>query len=1072
LIASIVRFSIRRAGVVIALAIAVMVYGIYRINNASLDVFPEFSPTQVVIQTEAPGLSAELVETLVSQPMESGIAGVPGIQSLRSQSIPGLSVVTVIFADESDIYRNRQLVAERMSALQRDLPENIAPNITPLTSSASTVLGVGLTSEKRSLMELRTLVDRTIRPHLLSVSGVADVNVFGGELRQWQIEVEPEKLVRYGLSLEQVTAAGRRATAVRGAGFIENANQRIIVTSEGQSFTQQQLAAIVVVETTTQSITLGDLAGIAQRAAPSIGAAQIDGKPGVFLAIQGQLGANTRAVTISLEKSIRELEPLLAREQVTMQPRMFRPANFIETAIKNLQRDLAIGLTLVIMVLFFFLFNWRTAFISSTAIPLSLVIAIIVLDYFAISLNIMVLGGLAIALGEVVDDAIIDTENIFRRLRENRLIATPRAAWDVVFQASMEVRSSVVYATFIVALVFVPLLTLGGVAGKLFSPLGIAYILAILASLVTALTVTPALSYLMLSRAPLTASDPPLIAWIKPGYLRILDWVERHPLSTFSSVAIVLTIGIALLPLFKGEFIPALKEGHYIIHMSAIPGTSERESLRVGRIVAQEMGRIRGVQSVAQWVGRAANGPDTFGSHYSEFEVEIGPLPGAEQKRILREIRMALTGVEPREPGLIDQRENPANTGASSEDELAVSGLSKFLGVNFSVNTFLTERIGETVAGYAAPMIVSLFGPELDNLDRDAYAIASVLSGVRGATDVQVQAPPGLPQLSIRLRHDKLKVWGLLPVDVLETIQTVYEGLRVGQIYQGNEVIGLAVTLAAEFKRDLSQAGELPLRTPRGKLITLKDVADIQQVNGRYKILHDQGKRLQTITCNVDRRDIADFAQEAREKIDQQVRFAEGNYIVVTGSAQAQAAAREELILHSALACVGIFILLYIAFNSVRNLLITFLNLPFALFGGVLAVLFTGGWLSLGSVVGFVTLFGITLRNSIMLVSHYQHLIDVQSMPWDVATAKLGAAERLPSILMTALVTALGLLPLALGSGEPGREIEGPMAAIIVGGLVTSTILNLLVLPTVLLHFGNFVPDARHLEAAKKLDDL
>ncbi len=1056
MIAAIVRFSIRHAGVVVALAIAVIVYGLYRVNNASLDVFPEFSPTQVVIQTEAPGLSAELVETLVSQPIERGISGVPGIESLRSQSIPGLSVVTVIFSDRSDIYRNRQLVAERLTTTQVGLPQGVTPNITPLTSSASTVLGIGLTSEKRSLTELRTFVDRIVRPHLLGVAGVADVNVFGGELKQWQIRVQPDKLLRYGLTLEQVSAAARKASAVRGAGFIENANQRIIVTTQGQTLTLRQLAQIVVHETETQSITLGDVANVEQGAAPSIGAAAIDGKPGVFLAVQGQLGANTLAVTKALEYAIADLEPLVAREQVTMNARMFRPANFIETAILNLQRDLIIGLTLVIIVLFFFLFNWRTAFISSTAIPLSLLTAIIVLDYFSINLNIMVLGGLAIALGEVVDDAIIDTENIFRRLRENRQSVTPRAAWDVVFQASMEVRSSVVYATFIIALVFVPLLTLGGVAGKLFSPLGIAYILAIMASLVAALTVTPALSYLMLSNAPLKSSDPPLIAWIKPRYIRVLDWVEHHPLSTFSLVALALTIGIAMLPLFRSEFIPALKEGHYIIHMAAIPGTAEKESLRLGAIVARDIGKIDGVASVAQWVGRASNGPDTFGSHYSEFEVEIGSRRGAEQKRILDEIRRVLTGAKPQPERFFDFRKGDANANSKGEEQINATGLSHYLGVNFSVNTFLTERIGETVAGYAAPVVINLFGPELDNLDRDAYAIAAALSAVRGASDVQVQAPPGLPQLSIRLRHDKLRLWGLLPADVLEIIQTVYEGLPVGQVYHGNEVIGITVTLADAFKRDLSQAGQLSLRTPRGKLIALKDVADIQQVTGRYKILHDQGKRLQTVTCNVNQRDIEDFVDDARVKINSQVRFAPGNYFSVSGAAAAQAAAREELILHSALACVGIFILLYLAFGSLRNLVITFLNLPFALFGGVLAVMFSGGWLSLGSLVGFVTLFGITLRNSIMLVSHYQHLVEVEQRPWNLETAKLGAAERLPSILMTALVTALGLMPLALGSGEPGREIEGPMAATIVGGLVTSTLLNLLILPTVLLHFGRF----------------
>ena len=1039
MIAAIVRFSIRRSGVVIALAIAVMVYGLYSLTHASLDVFPEFSPIQVVIQSEAPGLSAELVETLVSQPLENAIAGVPGIQFLRSQSIPGLSVVTVIFSDRSDIYRNRQLVAERLSALTSQLPQAITPTITPLASSASTVLGIGLTSDKRSLMELRSLVDRVVRPHLLSVAGVADVNVFGGEVRQWQVQVQPEKLILYGLALEHVIAAARKATGVRGAGFIENSNQRIVVTTEGQALSREQLSQIVVRETATQSITLSDVAIVTQAAAPSIGAAAIDAKPGVFLAIQGQLGANTHATTLALEKSIQDLEPLLAREQVKMNARMFRPANFIETALKNLQSDLLIGLTLVVIVLFLFLFNVRTAFISSTAIPLSLIAAIIVLGYFGISLNIMVLGGLAIALGEVVDDAIIDTENIFRRLRENRLATMPRAAWDVVFQASMEVRSSVIYATFIVALVFVPLLTLGGVAGKLFSPLGTAYILAILASLVTALTVTPALSYLLLSKAKLSAADPPLIAWLKPRYLRVLDSIERHPISTTAAAATALIIGIAVLPLLKGEFIPALKEGHYIIHMSAIPGTSEQESLRIGKKVVQAISAIKGVQSVSQWVGRAANGPDTFGSHYSEFEVEIGSLPGSEQKRVLDEIRTALTGTKPQK-----------------NEALTVTAVSDFVGVNFAVNTFLTERIGETVAGYAAPVVINLYGPDLDNLDRDAYAVASVLSGVRGARDVQVQAPSGMPQLSIRLRHDKLRLWGLLPADVLETVQVVYEGLIVGQTYQGNEVTGLAVTLDAKFKRDLSQAGLLPLRTPRGKLITLKDVADIQQVSGRYKILHADGKRLQTVTSNLNQRDVEDFTREARDRIIKQVRFAPGNYVSITGAAEAQATAREELILHSALAGVGIFVLLYLAFNSLRNLAVTFLNLPFALLGGVLAVLFSDGWLSVGSLVGFVTLFGITLRNSIMLVSHYQHLVEVEKRPWNLATAKLGAAERLPSILMTALVTALGLLPLALGSGEPGREIEGPMAAIIVGGLVTSTILNLLILPTVLLHFGAF----------------
>jgi CzcA family heavy metal efflux pump len=1041
MISSIVSFAIRRPGIVIGLAVAVLVYGAYSLTQASLDVFPEFSPTQVVIQTEAPGLSAELTETLVTRPIEAALSGVSRVRSMRSQSIPGLSVVTVIFADGSDIYRNRQLVAERLATLAFQLPRGITPNITPLTSSASTLLGIGITSDKRSLEELRTLVDWTIRPHLLAVNGVADVNVFGGVVRQWQIQVLPERLLRYGLSMEDVVNAARRATGVRGAGFIENRNQRIVVATEGQTLSIEQLGQVLVSRRPDQNIALRDVAHVVEGAMPSISAASINTRPGVFLFVIGQLGANTRAVTLALESSLKELEALLAREQVQMNARLFRPANFIETAVGNVQRDILIGSVLVVLVLFLFLFNGRTAFISATAIPLSLVSAVLVLEYFGIALNIMVLGGLAIALGEVVDDAIIDTENIFRRLRENRLRDQPKPAWQVVLQASLEVRSSVVYATFIVSLVFVPLLTLSGVAGKLFAPLGLAYICAILASLIVALTVTPALSFLLLSGAQLKAQDPPLIAWIKPRYTAALARIERRPFLIMTLVGLVLAAGIGVLPLFGGEFIPPLKEGHYILHMTAVPGTSESESVRIGNRLAAAIGKIRGVQSVAQWVGRAQNGADTFGTHYSEFEIELAPLPGEEQTRVLREIRKLLSG---------DEADSDTRAAAQRQAQ------GGYPGVNFAVNTFLTERIEETVAGFAAPVVVNLFGPNLDFLDRDAKALAAVLSGIRGAADVQLQAPPGTPELTIRLRHDKLAAWGLAPADVLDLLQAAYEGLAVGQVYTGNQVVGITVTLDPAERRSVSQVANLALRNPAGHVLSLKDIADVRQTTGRYKILHAGGNRLQTVTVNVLGRDVEDFVKEARARVAAAVSFAPGNYAVFTGEAEAEARARADLIMHSLLAGVGIFLLLYLAFNNLRNLALTFLNLPFALIGGVLAVVATGGWLSLGSLVGFVTLFGITLRNSIMLVSHYQHLVEGEGLPWDDRTARQGAAERLPSILMTALVTALGLLPLALGSGEPGREIEGPMATIIVGGLVTSTILNLLILPTILLHYGRF----------------
>lgn len=1029
MMSAIVRFSIRFYGVIIGLASLAVIYGLYSLTQANLDVFPEFSPTQVVIQTESPGLSAELVEVLVSQPIENSLAGTVGIDTMRSQSMPGLSVVTIIFKEGTDIYRNRQVVAERLGTLTGQLPQGIIPNITPLTSSASTVLGAGLTSETRSLMELRTLVDWTIRPHLLAVAGVADVNVFGGDVRQFQIQVDPDKLIHYTLSLQEVLEAAGKATGVRGAGYIENGNQRIVINSEGQTITPAQLAQMPVLHRNGQTVRLGDIGRVVEGAAPSISAAAIDGKPGVYLSVQGQLGANTKAVTEAVEKALRELEPSLATEQVKLHPRLFRPANFIETAVNGVQTDILIGSVLVITVLFLFLFNVRTAFISATAIPLSLLTAIVVLDYFGIGLNIMVLGGLAIALGEVVDDAIIDTENIFRRLRENRLLANPRPLYRVVFDASMEVRSSVVYATFIVVMVFLPLLTLSGVAGKMFAPLGYAYISAIMASLVVALTLTPALCYLMLGKARLESEDPPLIRVIKQGYVRLLRRIERHSRIIVGLVMLVVVLGLGLLPLFKSQFIPNLNEGHFILHMTAVPGTSEKESLRIGERVAATLARIEGVQSVAQWVGRAQNGADTFGTHYSEFEVEIGTLSGEEQSRILHEIRATLAGGE---------------TG------------NGFPGVNFAINTFLTERIEETISGYAAAMVVNIYGQDLDTLDRDAHAVAGILASIPGATDVQVQSPPGTPQLVIRLRPERLAQWGMQPLDVLDSIRAAYEGIQVAQTYEGSRIIGVDVVLAPQARGNILQVGGLPLKNPEGRIVRLKDIADIRQENGRSKILHAGAKRIQTVTCNVADRDIESFADEMKKRMKSEIAFAPGNYPAFTGEAEAQAQSREDLIVHSLLAGVGIFLMLYIAFGRLRNLLLTFANLPFALIGGVLAAMFTGGWISLGSLVGFVTLFGITLRNSIMLVSHYQHLVDEENMEWGLETALRGASERLPSILMTALVTALGLLPLAAGSGQPGREIEGPMATIIVGGLATSTILNLLILPTIMLHFGRF----------------
>jgi len=1021
----IVRFSLRYRGIIIALAFALLGYGIYSLSRAKYDVFPEFAPPMVTIQTEAPGLSPEQVELLVTTPTETSIYGVPGIKSLLSGSIQGLSVVTVTFQSGTDIYRARQLVAEQLTTVVGKLPQGVqAPVMTPLTSSTSIVLAIGLRSDKLSQMQLRTIADWTVRLRLLAVPGVAGVTVFGGDVKQYQIQFIPERLVQYSLSVDDVLNAARHATAIEGAGFIDTSNQRLVLQSQGQALTTQQLADTVVVHENGANVTLGQLARVTEAPEPPFGAASIDGKPGVVLMVEAQYDANTMEVTGKVEDALNSLRPALDEEGVQLHPGLFRPANFIQTALDNIRSSLMIGAVLVIVVLFLFLFNFRTAAISCTAIPLSLLTAVTVMERMGFTLNTMTLGGLAIAIGEVVDDAVIDVENIFRRLRENRGSPNPRPPIRVVFDASIEVRSAVVYATFAVILVFVPILTMSGVAGRIFAPLGLAYIYSILASLVVALTVTPALSYIFLANRELKEQDPPVVRWLKARYRSVLLAVERAPRAILAAVAIITALGIAVLPFFSASFLPQLREGQFILHMTAVPGTSLKESLRIGRRVTEALLKTPYVRSVAQRVGRAALSADVYGTNSGEFDVDLKPnLSGKQNEQAQADIRAAL---------------------------------SQFAGVSFSLKTFLSERIEETLSGYRAAVVVNIYGNDLDTLDREAQEVARILSGVPGASGVLMQSPPGTPQVAIQLRPADVARWGFDPVTVLNAIRTAFRGVTVGQIYEGNRVFDATVILPTQDRTSIAEINALPLRSPSGNYVTLGQVAAVYETSGRYIVLHEGARRVQTITCNVSGVAADTFVQKAKKQILSHVHFAPGDYIDFTGTAAAQAQSTRDLLVHSALAGLGIILLLSVVMMNFRNLLLVLANIPFALVGGVLAVFATGGMLSLGPLVGFITLFGITLRNSIMMISHYEHLVTVEGRTWGLDTAIRGASERLAPILMTATVTGLGLLPLAIGSGAPGREIEGPMAIVILGGLFTSTALNLLVLPTLALRYGRF----------------
>lgn len=1026
----VIGFSLHFRGVVLILAAVLIGFGLYSLPRAKYDVFPEFAPPQVVIQTEAHGLAPEQVEVLVTQPVENSVNGVAGIESLRSNSIQGLSVITATFDPGSDIYRDRQVIAERLTSLAGQLPQGVRPPVmAPLTSSTSMILALGLTSDKRSLMELRTLADWTIKQRLLAVPGVAKVAVFGGEARQLQIQIQPERLIQYKISLGDVLAAARQATGVRGAGFIDNANQRMVLQTEGQALTPQALAKTVLLHQNSSNITLGDIAKIIEAPEPMIGAATVMGKPGIQLVVSEQYGANTLEVTERVESAMQELRPAIEAQDVALKSDLFRPANFIRSATDNVKSSLRIGAVLVVIVLFLFLFNFRTALISIAAIPLSLLAAVTVMEYLGYSLNTMTLGGMAIAIGLLVDDAVITVENILRRLRQDSdghsdaHGDTGSPALNVVLTAAWEVRSAVVYATLAIALVFVPVLTMSGLAGRLFAPLGVAYIIATLASLLVALTVTPALCLTLLGKSRLPEHEPPLVRWSKQKYRALLTGIERRHNMILIGVIALAAATLATLPYFGGGFIPELKEGHFIVHMSAAPGTSLQESQRMGEKVTLELLKLPFVRAVGQRAGRAEKADDTWGTHYSEMDVDLNPLQGEEAESAQADMRKIL---------------------------------AKFPGVNFAVKTFLTERVEETLTGYTASVVVNVYGNDLDTLDNNAQEVARALGRVAGATEIQVQSPPGTPQLAVRLRMDQIARWGFTPVEVLDAVRTAFDGEPVGQTYDGNRVFGVTAILDPGRRKTINDVGALPLRNPDGMYIQLRQLADIYQTSGRYTVLHNGARRVQAITCNVAGRDINSFVAEAKAQIGSSVKLPVGGYVEFTGAAEAQARSTHDLMVHSLLAGIALILLLSLVMGSTRNLLLVLVNLPFALVGGILAVFAGGGWLSIGAMVGFVTLFGITLRNSIMMLSHYEHLVTVEGVAWGSEAAIRGASERLSPILMTALVTALGLLPLALGSGDPGREIEGPMALVILGGLVTSTALNLLVLPGLALRYARF----------------
>jgi len=1016
---SLVAAALRLRWVVTVLSFLMLVVGFRLIQTTPLDVFPEFSPLLVEIQTEAPGLSTSEVESLVSTPIENAVNGVKGLKTLRSKSVLGLSSVVLIFDENAELMGARQLVQERLLTLTGQLPALAkTPVILSPLSSTSRVLKIGVWSKTLSQTEMTTLVRWTVRPRLMSIPGVANVAIWGQRDRQLQVLVDPDRLRDHKLTLDEVIRVTRDATMPAAGGFVETPNQRLSVTHVAAVSTMDDLKNVPVAFRAGVPLPLGKVAEITEGHQAPIGDAVINEGPGLLLIVEKQLGANTLDVTHNVERAVEQLRPGLAG--LELDTTIFRPATFIEMSLANLRKALIWGCILVAIILVLFLFEWRTALISLTAIPLSLMTAALVLHWRGATLNTMVIAGLAIALGEVVDDAIIDVENVFRRLRLNRTAANPQPAWRVVLEASMEVRSAVVYATLIVILVFLPVFFLEGLAGSFFRPLALAYVLSVTASLGVALTVTPALALILLPRA---ASAPQthetrFVRVLKRWYRAALPPLLARPSAIVAGLgAIFLTTGAAVT--FLGEeFLPHFQEYDFLMHWVEKPGTSLPAMHRITARASRELRAIPGVRNFGSHIGRAEVADEVVGPNFTELWISLDPK--VDYAPTVAKIQEVVDGY----PGLY-------------RDLL----------------TYLKERIKEVLSGGSGAIVVRLFGPNLDTLRQKAAEIGTVMSNVAGVTNLQVEPQVEVPQIEIKLRSEAALRFGVTAGDVRRAAMTLIRGTKVGEVYEDQRIFDVAVWSPERVRSDLPSLAKLLIDTPLGGKVPLGDLAELRIAPTPNVIQHENASRRIDVSCNVKDRDLGSVAREIERRVGS-VSFPPGYHPELLGEYAARQDSQNRLFGLSVLALVGILLVLYTDFKSVRLTTLVFVSLPFALVGGVAATFLTGGVLSLGSLVGFVTVLGIAARNGVMLVSHYRHLEVQEGESFNREMIVRGAEERLVPILMTASATALALLPIVIGGNRPGHEIEHPMAVVILGGLFTSTLLNLFVMPALSLRYG------------------
>ena len=1014
-----IQFSLHNRLFVVAFAALIMVYGVITIINLPVDVLPDLNRPRVTIFLESNGLAPEEIETQVILPVETSLNGAPGVEVVRSSAAIGIGMVFVEFDWKTDVYRARQLVAEKLQTVQ--LPNGITPVMGPISSVMGQIMLIGVSSDTTNPADLRTLADFTIRRRLMSIKGVSQVIPIGGERKQYQVLVSSDKLRQFNLSIDDIDNALQLTNQNTTGNFFNRFGSEVLIRNVGRANTLEDLAQTVVGNNDGLPVLLSQVADVKFGSALKRGDASINAKPAVILTVEKQPGANTVQLTDEVEKALLELQSTLPKD-VKLNPRIFQQKNFIVNSLKNVEEALRDGFILVVIILFLFLLNFRTTIITLTAIPLSLVISAIVFKAFDISINTLTLGGLAIAIGELVDDAIVDVENVFRRLKENSLSDSPQPILQVIYHASSEVRNSIVYATIIVVLVFLPLFYMQGIEGKIFAPLGIAYITSIIASLVVSLTLTPALcSYLLNNLKTHEEKDSVLVRFLKRQDTKILHWGLERPKFIIGVALMLIVAALSIVPFFGTEFLPPFNEGSFTINFSTPAGTSLEESNRIGTMGEKLMLRVPEVEYVSRRTGRAELDEHVEPVSNSEIEVELKPNNKRTRDEILADIRKELTILK---------------------------------GVSVNIGQPISHRLDHLLSGVRSQVAIKLFGPDLNDLRLNAGKIKQVVSSVQGAVDVQIEKQVLVPQLLIKVNRAALQRYGIQAGKVSEILETFYNGKVEGQILDGQKTFDILLRTTDEERSNIEKIRNTQVSTSNGNTIPLYQIASIESTNAINSIYHENTQRRIVISCNVQGRDLGSTVKEIQEKIGNEVKLPSGFYVQYGGQFESQQEASKLIGLLSIFALAGIFLVLYSHFKSSRIVFQIMLNVPLALIGSVIAVILTGGTFSIATLVGFITLTGIASRNGIMMISHYIHLIEQEGETFSAQMIVRGSLERLVPVLMTALVAALALIPLTLDAQASGKEILYPVATVILGGLISSTLLDMIVTPVVFYQFG------------------